>query len=251
MNIMRAIIIEDEIQSRKHLTKLLSQQSTNILIVGDADSVDSGLELIHKTSPDLVFLDIRLSQQTGFDLLSQLGNFSFDVIFVSGFDQYGIPAIKFSALDYIMKPIRPTELFQAIQKALIRQAQKNTQAQIANLLSIVSETKKSVHRIALPLMKELRFVYPEEIIRCEAANNYTYFHIKPDERLLVSKGMFEFEDILQEYGFIRCHQSHIVNKKYVKSITREDYSAELLLCNGEKVPISRHRLVEVKDAINR
>jgi two-component system LytT family response regulator len=243
---LNAVIIEDEKQSRIRLRNLIEKHADLITLVGEADSVDNGYRLIENTMPDLVFLDIRLSQQTGFDLLSRLGKVDFEVIFVSGYDQYGITAIKFSALDYLVKPVHERDLTNSIRKALQRHELKRSQTQIANLLSIVQNPARSLHRIALPLMKELRFVNPSEIVRCESANNCTYFHLNSGEKLLISRGMFEYEDALYEYGFIRCHHSHIVNQQYIKSLLRKDYTSELILTTGIKIPVSKHKLANVK-----
>ncbi len=245
---MKAIIIEDEKKNIVHLKGLLKHFPA-VELVGEAGDALEGIQLISKTHPDLIFLDIQLPGKSGFELLASLGDYHFEVIFITAFDQYGIQAIKFSALDYLLKPVKMGELYRAIQKATKRTDNKQTQEQIRNLLSIVTQNKKD-HRIALPLMKEIRFVNPEDIMRCEAANNYTHIYLESGEKLLVSRGLFEFTELLKDYQFIRSHQSHLVNRRFIKSILKEDTISELLLREGStRVPVSRLRREEVKEEL--
>lgn len=246
---MRTIIIEDEKAPLMHLVKLLKNHASEIDIVGNADSVETGQELISSTNPELVFMDIRLSRKTAFDLLSALDHYSFDVIFVSGYDEYGVTAIRFSALDYILKPVNASDLARAVARAKTRKDQQILASQIGNLLSIMNEKSKTNHRIALPLMKEIRYVFPAEVIRCEAQNNYTLFVLKSGEKVLVSQGFYEYEQSLLEYGLFRCHQSHIINLQFVKSMLKKDYTSEVLLANLEKIPVSRLKLAELKQLL--
>lgn len=245
---MKAIIIEDEKKNIVHLKGLLKQFPV-VELVGEAGDAVDGLELIARTQPDLLFLDIHLPGKSGFELLASIGEYRFEVIFITAYDQYGIQAIKFSALDYLLKPVKFDELYRAIQKAAKRTENNQTGEQIRNLLSIVTENKKD-HRIALSLMKEIRFVNPIEIIRFEAANNYTNIYLESGEKLLVSKGLFEFSELLDDYHFIRCHQSHLVNRKFIKSILKEDTISELLLTDGStRIPVSRLKKDEVKEKL--
>ncbi len=246
---MRVIIIDDERNTIDFLHVLLNKHCKQVEVIGEAVNAQEGTELILRLKPDLIFLDIMMPDISGFEMLESLGTYSFEVIFITGHDQYGIQAVKCSALDYLLKPIDPVELKRAVGRALVKQKNNQTQEQVANMLSILKHSGITGHRIALPLMKELRFVIPEEIIRLEAANNYTHFYLTKNEKLIVSKGMFEFDDILEPYGIIRCHQSHMVNIKMIKSLKRQDYVNELLLEDGSTVPVSRLRLEAVKDAM--
>lgn len=245
---MKAIIIEDEKKNIVHL-KGLMKHFPLVELVGEAGDAVEGIQLISQTQPDLLFLDIQLPGKSGFELLASLGEYQFEVIFITAYDQYGIQAIKFSALDYLLKPVKLEELYKAIQKATKRTNNKQTQEQIRNLLAVLEQDKRD-HRIALPLMKEIRFVNPEEIIRCEAANNYTHIYLESGEKLLVSKGLFEFAELLGDYHFIRCHQSHLVNRRFIKSILKEDTISELLLTDGStRIPVSRLKRDEVKEKL--
>ena len=219
-------------------------------IIGEANNAAEGVQLIVSLRPDLLFLDIQMPGESGFDLLASLGEYQFEVIFVTAYDQYGIQAVKFSALDYLLKPVKVEELAKALLKAETKKEKKQTQEQILNLLSVINHSQKKDHRIALPLLKEIRFVNPDEVIRCEAANNYTYFYLHTGEKLLVSRGIYEYDEMLKDYHFIRCHQSHLVNRRFIKSLLKEDTISELLLIDDcSRIPVSRLRKDQVKDAL--
>jgi len=249
--LMRAIIIEDEKKNITHLRGLLTTYFKQVEIIGEATNAAEGLKLIAGLNPTLVFLDIQMPGKSGFDMLASLGEYNFEVIFVTGYDQYGIQAVKFSALDYLLKPVKVDELATAIAKAEAKKQKRQTHQQIINLLSVINNSQKAGHRIALPLMNELRFVNPDEIIRCESDNNYTRFYLKNSEKLLVSKGIYEYDEMLKEYHFIRCHQSHLVNRKFIKSLLKQDTVFELLLTDGSRIPVSRLKKDMVKEELMR
>jgi two-component system LytT family response regulator len=248
---MKAIIIEDEKANISKLKRLLATYCKQVNVVGEALNADDGICLIGLHQPDLVFLDIQMRDKTGFEMLAELGTYEFEVIFVTGYEQYGIQAIKFSALDYLVKPVKATELTKAVLKAESKSQKKQAQEQIVNLLNVLNGSQKKEHLIGLPLMKEIRYVNPEDVIRCESINNYTKFHLQSKESILVTKAIAEFEKLLSNYGFIRCHQSHLVNKKYIKSLFKEDNVSELLLNNDVLVPVSRLKREEVKEKITK
>ncbi len=245
---MRTIIIEDEKKNITHLKGLL-KSLPQVELVGEATNAAEATRLITELNPELILLDIQLPDNNGFELLASLGEYHFDVIFITAYDQYGIQAVKCSALDYILKPVKLTDLTIAVQKAIKRKENKQTQQQIQNLLSIVNLPPKE-HRIAIQLMKEIRFIDPVDIIRCEAANNYTNIYLKTGEKLIASKGLFEFDDILKTYHFIRCHQSHLVNKKYIKSLLSNDMVFVLQLTEKDtRIPVSRLKKDLVKSQL--
>lgn len=242
---MKTLIIEDEKNNLVQLKSLL-KQIPDVELLGEAASAETGKELIETTHPDLLLLDIELPDQNGFAMLQSIGTYDFDVIFITAYDQYGIQAVKCSALDYILKPAKLPELAAAIEKARMRKEKKQISEQIKNLLTIVNLPPKE-HRIAVQLMKEIRFLNPADIIRCEAANNYTHLFLQSGEKLLASKGIYEFDEMLSPYHFIRCHQSHLVNRKFVRSLLSDDNVFEILLSvNNERVPVSRLKKDHVK-----
>ncbi len=242
---MKTIIIEDEKKNTLHLQGLL-KNLPQVELVGEATNAAEAIRMIAATSPDLLLLDIQLPETDGFELLASLGDYQFDVIFITAYDHYGIQAVKCSALDYLLKPVKLSDLSLAIQKAIKRKETKQTNLQIKNLLTIINLPPKE-HRIAIQLMKEIRFVDPVTIIRCEAANNYTHIYLTTGEKLIASKGIFLYDEMLQVYHFIRCHQSHLVNRKFIKSLTVSDTVTELLLTEkGLRIPVSRLKKELVK-----
>lgn len=245
---MRAIIVDDERSNRENLQHLLQVYAPDVQIITTADDVNSALKAINQHRPQLVFLDIQLHAKTGFDLLKQLGDITFEIIFVTAYNQYGIEAIKFSALDYLLKPIDIDDLKLAVDKArkAIQQKQKNER--LNYLLDYLKDDKKATPRIALPMFSETRYVNIPDIVRCEADNTYTQFILSNGEKILVSKTLKEYSDMLISHGFIRSHQSHLVNISHIKSWLRED-GGSLLLNDGTKIPVSKLNREKVKEAL--
>lgn len=248
---INAVIIDDEQNNIDNLQYLLTRHCPQIQVMGAARNAAAGQALIEQQQPDLVFLDIQMPDKNGFELLQSLPGYRFEVIFVTAFDQYGIQAVKFAALDYLLKPIHAEELKTAVHKVVEKNRQKQQNGQIENLLQLLQhQRQKEEHRIALPATKETRFARPQDIVRCESVNNYTTFYFNNGEKLMVSKPIYEYEELLGSYGFIRCHQSHLVNKRYVKSWIREDGNY-LLLEDGSQIPISRQKKDSIKEELER
>jgi two-component system LytT family response regulator len=246
---INALLIDDEKNNLNNLSRLLTLYCPQIQVIAQALDAIEGKDLIIRLKPDLVFLDIQMPGTNGLELLQQLPNPDFELIFVTAHDQYGIQAVKFAAVDYLLKPIDTTELQTAVRKAANRLAAKTRNTQLENLLQLLRQQQdKEVHRIALTTLKETRFLYIRQIVRCESDNNYCYFFLDNGEKLLVSKPIYEYDALLAPYGFIRCHQSHLVNKHYVRSWLREDGST-LLLENGDKIPVSRIKKEAVLEAL--
>ena len=237
--LITAVIIDDEQNNIDNLSILLRQYCPQLEITGEATNATDGEKLILQLNPDIVFLDIQMPGKNGFDMLQSLRTHNFELIFVTAFEQYGIQAVKFSAIDYLLKPINTDELKAAVQKAIYRSSEKKQNKKLENLLEVLqNEQQKDTHRIALTSAKETRFIKTKEIIRCESSNNYTTFYILGGERIMVSKPIFEYEEMLQGYGFIRCHQTHLVNKRFIKSLVKQD-GGYLLLEDGMEIPVSR------------
>lgn len=244
---IRAVIVDDEPNNVTNLVQLLERHCPQVVMAGTAYDGNAALEVIQSLRPDLVFLDISMPGGTGFDLLSRIPAPDFDVIFVTAFHQYGIQAIKFSALDYLLKPIDVQELRQAVDKAQGRRADRQQKGQLENLLELLRhQQRKEEHRIALPGTKETRLVHPARIVRCEASNNYTTFFLQGGEKYLVSRPIFEYEEMLRDYGFLRCHQSHLVNKAFIRSWVKED-GGYLLLEDNTAIPVSRQKRELIRD----
>jgi two-component system, LytTR family, response regulator len=248
MNI-RSIIIDDEPNNIENLQILLNQYCHEIDIVTTAINANSGIEAIQAYQPDLIFLDIQMPGGAGFDLLKGFANINFEIIFITAYDQYGIQAIKFSALDYLLKPININELKLAVEKARQKIIAKQKDYNIVNLLEYIKSGNKEIPKIALPTLQEIMYVRVDNIIRCEASNNYTLFYLQNGEKVLVCKTLKEFAELLTPHNFIRAHQSHLVNLHFVKSFLRED-GGTLFLTDQTKVPISRQNRDMVKEKLN-
>ncbi|MFA6245955.1 MAG: LytTR family DNA-binding domain-containing protein [Mucilaginibacter sp.] len=246
---IKTLIIDDETSNRENLQQLLQVYAPDVQICALSENVDDALRAIILHRPQLIFLDIQLHGRSGFDLLKQLGDIDFEIIFVTAYDQYGIQAIKFAALDYLLKPIDIDELKQAVDKARKAIGQKHKNERLNHLLDYLKDDKKAPARIALPMFSETRYVNITNIVRCEADNTYTKFVITGGEHILVSKTLKEYADMLTGHGFIRAHQSHLVNMSYIKSWLRED-GGSLLLTDNTKIPVSKLNREKVKAALS-
>ena len=247
---MQGLIIDDEAHNRENLKQLLKAYCPDVFISAEAESVEEGSGQIALHRPELVFLDIQLHGQSGFDLLQQVPAITFEVIFVTAYDQYGIQAVKFAALDYLLKPIDIEELKTAVEKARVAIAKKQKNEKLEYLLSYLKDENKTSPKIALPLLNETRYIAIDEIVCCEADNTYTFFFLASGERILVSKTLKEYAGMLIPHGFLRTHQSHLVNIKFIKSWLKEDGGA-ILLTNNTKVPVSKLNRDKVKELLGK
>ncbi len=237
---IRAIIVDDERPARDNLKTLLERNFNNIKIVGEANSCKMGIEVLNNIPTDLLFLDIDLTDGSGFNILEALDKISFQVIFVTAYDEYAIKAFKYSALDYILKPINLGELHHAIEKMeeLISKdqpSQLDLQAILNNL-----QTKEEDRRIAITDKQEIRFVNVSDIVRCQSDNNYTKIYLLNGERYVVSKTLKEYENLLPQSKFFRVHQSHLVNMDHVSKFLREE-GGYVVMRNGDQLEISRRK----------
>lgn len=243
---MKALLIDDEQSNLDNLRILIETYCPQVNICGAAADIRSASNLLYNQKPDLVFLDIQMPIQSGFDWLRSLSHIDFEVIFVTAYDQYAVQAMRLSAIDYLLKPVSIEELQAAVQRAYQQHFLKKENQLLSNLIHFLQDNDKPAEqRIALATTKETRFVKTSEIIRCESANNYTTFHLVGGENILICKPMFFYDDLLRHYGFVRCHQSHLVNKESIKSWKRE-FGDFLLLMDGSEIPISRSKKEDIK-----
>ncbi|PRA92490.1 DNA-binding response regulator [Chryseobacterium sp. MYb7] len=247
---INAVIVDDESINISNLQSLLTRHCPLIKIVGTANSVDEACAVILKVNPDVVFLDIEMPQKNGFELLKYFKKPSFDIVFVTAYDFYGIQAIKFSALDYLLKPINIDELKTTVEKIELSITNKSHHRRLSNIVELLENKLPLDHKkIALPSQKETLFVPVQSILRCESSNNYTTFYLTDETVHVISKPIYEYEEMLKPFGFMRCHQSHLVNKRHVISILNEDSGYLILACTHQKIPISRQRKQYVKEAL--
>ncbi len=246
---INAVLIDDEKHNLDNVYELLNTYCPQVNVVATALNADVGKSVILQHQPELIFLDIQMPFKSGFDLLQELNDYDMEIIFITAYDQYAIQAIRFAALDYLLKPINIVELQSAVSRAAKKCNLNQQNRQLENLLRLLHhKNNKSEQRIALPALNETRFVKTGDILRCESSNNYTTFFLSNGEELIVSKPIYEFEEILKEHDFIRCHQSHLVNKTFINS-WKKDYGDQLLLSNGTLIPISRNKKEFVKLAL--
>lgn len=244
---IKAILVDDEPINIGNLTALLAQHCPQVEVIASATSADQAKALIVDLKPDVVFLDIQMPEKNGFDLLKSISEPGFEVVFVTAFDEYGVTAIKFSALDYLLKPINVAELKTAVNKVEEAVSDKRKNSRLENLLQLLDRQQLNEdEKIALPTQKETFLTPIKDIVRCESSNNYTTFFLTNGHSHLISRPIYEYDELLAPYGFIRCHQSHLVNKKHVRSILNEDSGYLVMDHGGIKIPISRQKKALVK-----
>lgn len=230
------LIIDDEAHSRENLKSLISTYCPSLIVVGEADGVDAGFELIQSLKPQAIFLDISMQDGTGFDLLDRFERPEFQVVFQTAFDEFAIKAFRYNAIDYLLKPVSIEDLILAANKLTSESGPSDISQQLSNLIELTKN--KSFEKLVLNSSEGMHFVEIAEIIRLESDVNYTTFFLSTGERITVTKTIKTFEELLPETLFFRPHQSHIVNLQCVTKILRED-GGYALLKDGSKVPISR------------
>lgn len=246
---IKAVIIEDEQKSREVLKKLLEKNCSEIEIVGMAESVQQGIELVRALQPELLFLDIMMPDGSGFDLLEKISDHKFDVIFTTATDKFAIKAIKYSAMDYLLKPIDAEELSNAVKKFLERKNNSSLEKNFRFLLENIKQKDEQYSKISLPTGNAYEIVLVSDIIRCEAYDNYTNFFLTGGRKFLASGTMKHYEDLLPEKKFIRVHHSHLINMNQVARFLKED-SGYAVMSDGSKVEISRRKREDFLKLLN-
>lgn len=245
---IKAIIVEDEKMSRETLRRMLEKYCPEVEIVGEADGYRRGVEEVRQHHPDVVFLDIQMPDGSGFRLLEEFDDINFEVIFTTAFDQFAIKAIKYSALDYLLKPIIPQDLVEAVHRVEKKKAEnirKRNQELISENQHIQDQRTR---KIVLSTAEMIHVIDVDDIIRCESDNYYTYFYFVDGRKLLVSKTLKENEELLGQHNFIRPHKSHLVNIKYIKSYVRQD-GGFILMTDGTRIPVSRRKKDTIMEII--
>ncbi|MBI2257821.1 MAG: response regulator transcription factor [Flavobacteriia bacterium] len=235
---MKAVIIDDEKRTRELIAKLIDSFDLGIQTFPIGENVSSGLKAIEDIEPDIVFLDIQMPDGTGFDLLKMIPQKSFEVIFITAHEEFAIKAIKFSALDYILKPIDPEELKKSIQKAVESIDHKKEETQFEALQLNMQPTQK--RRLVLKTQESVHVVELDKIIRCEADRNYTSFYLVDHKKILVSKTLKDYETLLSGYNFIRVQQSHLINLDYVDRYDKA-HGGSVVMKDGSEVPLSPNK----------
>jgi two-component system LytT family response regulator len=240
----RILIVDDEPAASNILKMLIEKHVPAAKDIKTCNSPEEALKIIGEWEPNLLMLDIEMPNMNGFDLLNRVGNSDFDVVFTTAYDKYAIKAIRFSALDYLLKPVDIAELQNAINKHIIKKFQPPQEQQklVSNLISNLQQKDQTGFKLALSTTEGVFFFIPSEIIRLEGESNYTRFYFANQKPMLVSRTLKEYEDILAEHDFIRAHKSHLVNKKFVKHLDKEGL---LWLTDGSHIIVSRRKKEEV------
>jgi len=236
---MKAIIIEDEKSNRENLAKILSEYCPTVNVLTLCASAVDGRKAIMEHQPDLIFLDIEMPGGDGFSLLESIDDINFEVIFVTAFNHYGIKAVKFCALDYLLKPVDILELSQAVEKVEKRLAEKSENLRMKTMLSN-RQTKTLNPKIALPLSDKIEFIEIASIVRCQGEGNYTHIYLTSGSVILASKTLKEFDELLSDHHFLRTHQSHLINLNEVQSYEKRD-GGYIKMKDHSSVSISRQR----------
>lgn len=245
---IKALIIDDEQVAVNVMELMIERYLPEITSVKSATGIDEALQFITEYKPDIVFLDIEMPYQNGFELLKSLPTISFDIVFTTAFDKYAIQAIKFSALDYLLKPIDADELRETFNRFLQKTIEnQNKDAAVKNLLANMQQQNAAYHKLALPTTNGLQFFLPQNIIRCEGLSNYTKFYFSNHHSITTSKTIKEYEEILIPHKFIRVHKSHLVNAEFVSGYVSQ--TNNIILKDGTSVEVSRRRKKEVLEEL--
>lgn len=234
---IKAVIIDDEPDAVQFIGSIMAEYCPQVKVTGTAHSATEGLRVIHDTNPDLVLLDVQMPHGSGFDLLSNFTKKTFDVIFITAFNHYAIQAIKFSAVDYILKPVNISELIAAVKKV----EEKRGSPEYHNLdYRALLENLRSPNpvKLAIPTSEGIEYLNTSEIIRLEADRSYTWFYLTDNRKYLVSRNLKEYQELLSDLGFFRPHNSHLVNLYHVKKFIRHE-GGYIEMNNGSHVPVSR------------
>ena len=246
-----AILIDDDNNLRAGMKSLLTRYAPEIKIIGEADSVKTGAALLLQNAPQVVFLDIHLGDGSGFDLLEEVnkkGKLLSQIVFITAHEQYAIKAFRFSALDFLLKPVDPDELQKVIAKIKTVLDKTSSVAHIDLLLENIRKKVDNFKRIALSTSDGIHLFEISDIIRCESEDNYTKFFIKNSKPILISKTLKEYEELLTEHGFERIHQSHLINLAYLKSYIKKD-GGYVIMADESHLPVSQRKKDRLQEMI--
>ncbi len=237
---LKVVIIDDELNSREVIENTLLATSKNVEVVSFGDSVKSGLEAIQKHKPDIVLLDVQMPDGTGFDLLSSLGQINFKVIFITAHQEFALQAFKFSALDYILKPLDANDLTTAIKRAQETLEQNDIGMNIKILNNNLQNKTKDTKKLILKSSDQINAVNVKDIIRCESDGNYTKFVLNDGRKILVTKILKEYDEMLQPFGFFRVHQSHLINIDFFETYIKTD-GGVVVMSDKSEIPLASRK----------
>jgi len=237
---LRTLVIDDEPNARQVVKNIVELYCHDAEVVGEAINVADGIKKINNLKPDLVLLDIRMPDGTGFDLLRKIKNLNFHFIFITAYEQYAIQAIKQSALDYILKPINTNELVSALEKVHLTRLKESDQQSKLSVFSYNLDNETDNKRLILNTQDSIYMVHVSDIISCKADKNYTEVNIQNKQKLVISKTLKDFEKMLTGSGFFRTHQSHLVNIKYI-SHYEKGLGGTIIMEDSSRIPVSSRK----------
>lgn len=247
-----AILVDDDVNLRKGMKKLIQRYAPEINILGEAEGVEEAIEVFNKVNPQVLFLDIRLNDGTGFDILEKLtaasGKVESQVVFITAHEEYAIRAFRFSALDFLLKPVDPDELIKVLEKIKNTIRKMDTFGHIDLLLENIRNKVDNFKKIALSTIDGIHLFDISDIIRCESTDNYTTFYIQNSKPVLISKTLKEYEELLAKHGFERIHQSHLINLAYLKSYIKKD-GGYVIMTDNTHLPVSQRKKDRLQDII--
>ncbi len=236
----KTVLIDDESSGRDILSSLLKKISPDITVVAEAGNVEDAIHAIDKHHPDLVFLDVEMPTGSGFDVLEGIQSNSFEVIFITAFQEYAVEAFKYSAVDYLLKPINKDDLSKAVQKAIKQLELKSQDERVHFLLETLRSKSDMPKKIMLPTNDGFQLFHIDDISRCQSEGNYTRFFKTDGKTELVSKTMKEYESLLSQHGFFRIHRSHIINLKHIVRYIKGK-GGEVVMSDGAVLDVSREK----------
>jgi len=238
--LIKTIIIDDEHYGRQSLQQAVEQYCPEVAILQICESPEAGIAAINALKPDLVFLDVQMPNMSGFDVLQKLSPIDFEVIFVTSYDQYAIKAIKFSAIDYLLKPVDVDDLIHAVQRAKENLQKNGKRQRYQSVLHNLNYTSGKIEKLAVPTLEGIDFFRTDDIIYCEADGSYTTLYLAGHQKQVISKNLKDFENLLSGSGFCRVHNSHLINLSHVKKYIKGD-GGYVILTDDHHVDISRRR----------
>ncbi len=236
---IKTIIIDDEPNSCEALATLLERYCPDIELLGIYYNAADALIAVRQLQPGLVFLDVEMPKMNGFEMLEQLSSINFDLIFTTSYDKYALKAIRFSAIDYLLKPVDREEMQRAVQK-IIQRSQKPIAQQLEILMQKINNPTKPIGKIAMPTMEGLQMIPVDSIISCESDSNYTILYLKDKQKVIVSRTLKDIEDLLEEHSFSRVHHSYMVNLNEIQKYIKGE-GGYLLMSDGSTVDVSRSK----------
>jgi two-component system, LytTR family, response regulator len=239
MSILKAILVDDELNSLQNLQFKIHEYCPTIKIVAQSQNPEEAIRLIHQNKPDVIFLDIEMPRMSGFKMLEQIPEIDFEVIFITAYNHYAINAIRISAFDYLVKPVAIEDLQQTVER-LVKFTVKRTRERAEVLKKNLASSKSQEDPIAIPTNDGLEFIQINQIVRIESSSNYSKIILLTGRQMLVTRQLKDFEELLQDYKFYRVHHSHLINLNYILKYIRGD-GGQITLRNGDVIDVSRRK----------